>query len=92
MTALCAALCERAKAVLCIGVTGPGIAKAIGSSDAPNAAAVYECGDLSTAMKLARNIAARGDIVLLSPGCASYDQFANFEQRGEAFAKLSRQS
>jgi UDP-N-acetylmuramoylalanine--D-glutamate ligase len=89
MTELCNALCERAKAALCIGTTGPAIAKAIGASDAPGAAAVYECGDLRTAMKLAKEIAAPGDVVLLSTGCASYDQFANFEQRGEAFAALA---
>ena len=62
----------------------------IGQSGLTGAADVYDCGDLPTAMKLAKSIAGKGDVVLLSTGCASYDQFTNFEQRGEAFAKLAR--
>ncbi|WP_428939095.1 UDP-N-acetylmuramoyl-L-alanine--D-glutamate ligase [Fontivita pretiosa] len=89
--AMCAALTRHAKAVLCIGATGPAIAQTMAQADIPNAAAVYQCGDLPTAMKLARQIAAPGDVVLLSPGCASYDQFPNFEARGQAFTSLARQ-
>jgi UDP-N-acetylmuramoylalanine--D-glutamate ligase len=88
-TALCAALVERAKAVLCIGTTGPNLAELMERSDSPTAAAVYRCGDLSTAVAMARRIAVHGDVVLLSPGFASYDQFTNFEQRGEKFTKLA---
>ena len=90
MSAMCAALRERAKAVLCIGDTGKALADAMFSAGGQNAAAVYYCGDLPTAMKLARQVASSGDVVLLSTGCASYDQFDNFEQRGEMFAKLAR--
>jgi UDP-N-acetylmuramoylalanine--D-glutamate ligase len=90
MKALCAALCERAKAVLCIGLLGPSIAEQMGQSASQAAAPTYRCGDLVTAVKMAREIATPGDVVLLSPGCASYDQFVNFEKRGEAFAQLAR--
>jgi len=45
----------------------------------------YRDGDLETAVAHASRLARPGDVVLLSPACASYDQFENFEQRGEAF-------
>jgi UDP-N-acetylmuramoylalanine--D-glutamate ligase len=45
-------------------------------------------GDLEHAVRAAAAVAEPGDIVLLSPACASYDQFANFEERGDAFRAL----
>jgi len=45
-------------------------------------------GDLSTAVAAAAREARPGDVVLLSPACASFDQFTSFEQRGEEFGKL----
>ena len=44
-------------------------------------------GDLSTAVSRAAADAEPGDVVLLSPACASYDQFKNFEERGDAFRR-----
>jgi len=44
--------------------------------------------NLEVAVKLAKNIAVPGDVVLLSPACASYDMFRNFEERGALFKKL----
>jgi UDP-N-acetylmuramoylalanine--D-glutamate ligase len=87
---MCNALIERAKAVLCIGATGATLAETMSQSGSQSSAAVYHCGDLETAVKLARQNASPGDIVLLSPGCASYGQFVNFEERGEMFAKFAR--
>ncbi|MEJ2130606.1 MAG: UDP-N-acetylmuramoyl-L-alanine--D-glutamate ligase [Gammaproteobacteria bacterium] len=46
------------------------------------------CRDLPDALERARAIAERGDTVLLSPACASFDMFDNFEQRGERFRAL----
>jgi UDP-N-acetylmuramoylalanine--D-glutamate ligase len=92
LTAMCGALVEEAKAVLCIGDTGRQIAEMAGAAVYTGAAEVYACGDLATAVAMARRIASAGDVVLLSPGCASYDQFTNFERRGEEFARLARQA
>jgi UDP-N-acetylmuramoylalanine--D-glutamate ligase len=92
MTAMVSALVERAKAVLCIGATGDKIAAAMEQASQIGPAEVYRCGDLPTAMRMARGLARGGDVVLLSPGCASYGQFRNFEERGEIFAKLARGS
>ncbi len=86
MEALRDALRARARAVLCIGETGPRLADDVARD--PGAPAVHRCQDLATAVAVARRIAASGDIVLLSTGCASYDQFPNFEARGEAFQRL----
>jgi UDP-N-acetylmuramoylalanine--D-glutamate ligase len=90
MTPMCNALIGRAKAVFCIGAMGKSLAETMSQSGSQSSAAVYECGCLETAVKLAKQNASPGDIVLLSPGCSSLDQFVNFEERGEIFAKFAR--
>jgi UDP-N-acetylmuramoylalanine--D-glutamate ligase len=45
-------------------------------------------GDLEHAVALARAAAAPGDVVLLSPACASFDQYMDFEARGDHFRAL----
>lgn len=45
----------------------------------------HPCYTLENAVKMARAVAKKGDVILLSPACASFDQFANFEARGEMF-------
>jgi len=45
---------------------------------------------LERAVEHAAELAQPGDVVLLSPACASYDQFANFEERGDAFRRLAQ--
>ncbi len=49
---------------------------------------VHDCGDLATAVALASQDALLGETVLLSPACASFDQFIDYEDRGERFREL----
>jgi UDP-N-acetylmuramoylalanine--D-glutamate ligase len=81
-------LAQRAKAILTIGKTGPKIA-ALARINSPKAA-ILECQTLENAVNQAKSLAQPGDTVLLSTGCASYDQFTNFEERGEQFAQFAR--
>jgi UDP-N-acetylmuramoylalanine--D-glutamate ligase len=48
----------------------------------------YDLKNLSDAVKFARKIAQKGDTILLSPGCTSFDEFNSFEQRGDKFREL----
>jgi UDP-N-acetylmuramoylalanine--D-glutamate ligase len=51
---------------------------------------VSRCGTVEKAVDLAARMAAPGDVVLLSPACASFDQFENFEHRGRVFKEHAR--
>lgn len=86
--ALAGALPGKAKAVLLIGATAGAIRAA--AERVPGCPPLYDAGDLAKAVAMAGDIAAPGDTVLLSPACASFDQFKNFEERGDAFVKLVR--
>ena len=67
-----------------IGETADEIADALDRAGV----AYVRCGDLATAVARAAKAASPGEIVLLSPACASYDQFDDFEHRGEEFRRL----
>jgi UDP-N-acetylmuramoylalanine--D-glutamate ligase len=73
------------RAVYLIGEDAPAIATALEGAAVP----LHECGELDLAVAAASAAAARGDVVLLSPACASFDQFRDYEARGERFAALA---
>ena len=66
-----------------IGDTGRGLVDSGGDR------ALY-CGDLENAMKAIASRLSEGDVVLLSPACASWDQFSNYEERGDRFTELAK--
>ena len=73
----------KVKGVLTIGQDAQTLARAY-----EGVAPVYPCVTLPEAVRRARALATSGDTVLLSPACASYDQFQNFEHRGDTFKQL----
>lgn len=76
---------QRCRVIYTLGATGASLAQT--ARDADGRADVVECGDLETAVVETLKRVCRGDVVLLSPGCASWDQFENYERRGEAFVE-----
>jgi UDP-N-acetylmuramoylalanine--D-glutamate ligase len=81
---LAAPVAERCAGVFLIGET----AAALHAALAPSGVPVRDCVDLERAVAEAHAVARAGDVVLLSPGCASYDQYRSYEQRGEHFRSL----
>ena len=85
---------ERAKAAILIGQTAPKIRCAIRDAQYVMSGQpefrIEIVDSLERAVEWAHNLAVTGDVVLLSPACASYDMFDNFEHRGKEFLNLVR--
>lgn len=71
---------ERVKALVLIGEASEKIKKAL-----RDITDTVMAGDLRNAVNKAKDVAAEGDVILLSPACASFDMFENFEDRGRQF-------
>jgi len=85
-------IARKVRALLLIGEAAPLIEDAVRArlSGAPaelSGDRILRCRTLEEAVGRASRLAAPGDVVLLSPGCASYDMFNDFEERGRAFAR-----
>jgi len=80
------AVAHHARAVLLIGRDGPLIAKAIAGAGV----ATEYADDMNDAVRRAAVLARPGDAVLLSPACASFDMFRNYEHRAQVFSAAVR--
>ncbi|MGZ4808488.1 MAG: UDP-N-acetylmuramoyl-L-alanine--D-glutamate ligase [Thermoanaerobaculia bacterium] len=76
---------EKTRGVITIGAAADRITEAL-----KDVAAIVPAGDMQRAVRWASENAKSGETVLLSPACASFDQFRNFEHRGEYFEELVR--
>lgn len=84
-----AGIASDAKAVVLIGQTAGQIADAVRAAGATGRKVEMQlAGSLAEAVEAAHRLAVAGDVVLLSPACASYDMFENYQQRGRLFAEL----
>jgi UDP-N-acetylmuramoylalanine--D-glutamate ligase len=72
---------QKVKKLICLGVDNSKIRSFFGDKISN----VAEAGSMHEAIEIARNSARRGDVVLLSPACASFDLFDNYVHRGELF-------
>ena len=87
---LATALISRVRAVVLTGATADKILAALHACPdyAPDRPTVIRQPDFETAVRAAASLAKEGDAVLLSPACASFDAFPNFEVRGQTFKRI----
>ncbi len=77
---------EKVKAIICLGVDNQKIIQAFGNV----VDIMVETYSMKDAVKVAYRLSEKGDSVLLSPACASFDLFENYEERGRIFKEAVR--
>ncbi len=79
---------DKVKKLILCGATSQKINDAVINADNYNNIQIHRCAEFEEAIKLSRDIAQEGDIVILSPASASFDMFKNFEVRGNTFKDI----
>ena len=77
---------EKVKAIICLGTANEKLVEAFGNM----VDVIVETQQMNEAVKMAYKLAEAGDSVLLSPACASFDLFENYEDRGRQFKNAVR--
>jgi UDP-N-acetylmuramoylalanine--D-glutamate ligase len=77
---------EKVKAIICIGVENDKLHQAFSE----DVGYIVDAENMEQAVQMAYNISEKGDTVLLSPACASFDRFLNYEDRGNQFKRYVR--
>lgn len=77
---------EKVKAIICLGLDNEKLHKAFSEE----VGYIVDANSMQAAVQMAYNISEPGDIVLLSPACASFDLFENYEDRGNQFKRYVR--
>jgi UDP-N-acetylmuramoylalanine--D-glutamate ligase len=72
---------EKVKAIICLGIENKKIIDTFGNV----VEVMLEVDNMNDAVKMAQRLSEKGDTVLLSPACASFDLFKNYEDRGDQF-------
>lgn len=83
-------ICAHVKKLFLCGATAPKIRHSLESCDM-DCPEIVDCGDFESAVRAAADAARAGDVVLMSPASASFDQFKNFMERGNCFKKIVKE-
>ena len=81
-----ALVAHKVKAIICLGLDNEKLHKAF----AGEVGYIVDTQSMSEAVRMAYNLAGKGEVVLLSPACASFDLFENYEDRGNQFKRNVR--
>lgn len=86
-------VCEHVKTLVLLGATAPKIEAAVTAAEnyRPGAPKILHVSSLEEAVQVCRREAVKGDIVAMSPACASFDMFPNYETRGDLFRQMVNQ-
>ena len=81
-------VCDHVKKLVLVGHTSEKIKEAVEKAKNYNGLEIFMFDDFEKAIKHSKVIAQKGDVVILSPACASFDMFKNFEERGDMFKNI----